>query len=213
LAENLEEVEDYPDHQDIIRPFDNPIKQTSHLVVLKGNVSPTGAVAKISGKEGTQFTGRARVFHSEEEALQAILDGKIVKGDVIVIRYEGPKGGPGMREMLSPTSAVMGRGLGNDVALITDGRFSGGSHGFVVGHVTPEAMDGGPIAIIEDGDTISINADDMSIDVDLTQAEMNQRLSQWQQPEPRYKRGVLAKYANTVISAAEGAVTDQDLKL
>ncbi|MPX98140.1 dihydroxy-acid dehydratase, partial [Salinivibrio sp. VYel6] len=213
LAENLEEVEDYPDHQDIIRPFDNPIKQTSHLVVLKGNVSPTGAVAKISGKEGTQFTGRARVFHSEEEALQAILDGKIVKGDVIVIRYEGPKGGPGMREMLSPTSAVMGRGLGNDVALITDGRFSGGSHGFVVGHVTPEAMDGGPIAIIEDGDTISINADDMSIDVDLTQAEMNQRFSQWQQPEPRYKRGVLAKYANTVISAAEGAVTDQDLKL
>lgn len=213
MAENLHDVKDYPADQDIIRALDNPIKQTSHLVILKGNVSPTGAVAKITGKEGTQFTGKARVFHSEEQAYDAILAGKIIKGDVIVIRYEGPKGGPGMREMLSPTSAVMGRGLGNDVALITDGRFSGGSHGFVVGHVTPEAMDGGPIAIIEDGDTISINADEMTINVDLSDEEIQNRLNKWQRPEPRYKRGVLAKYANTVNSAAQGSVTDQDLAL
>ena len=159
VAENLADVQDYPDGQDIIRPFSDPVKATGHLVICKGNVAPDGAVAKISGKEGSLFSGQAKVFNSEEEALQAILDGKITKGTVIVIRYEGPKGGPGMREMLSPTSAVMGAGLGQDVALITDGRFSGGTHGFVVGHITPEAYDGGTIAIIEDGDTVTINTE------------------------------------------------------
>lgn len=213
LAENLANVKDYPEGQQIIRDFDNPIKATSHLVVLKGNLSPTGAVAKISGKEGLAFTGRARVFHSEEESLAAILDGTVVKGDVIVIRYEGPKGGPGMREMLSPTSAVMGKGLGNDVALITDGRFSGGSHGFVVGHITPEAMDGGPIAVVENGDTISIDAQSMEIKLHVSDDELVERLSKWQKPEPRYRRGVLAKFAAHVTSAAEGAVTDADLDL
>lgn len=213
LAENLANVKDYPNGQQIIRDFDNPIKATSHLVVLKGNLSPTGAVAKISGKEGLAFTGKARVFHSEEESLAAILDGTVVKGDVIVIRYEGPKGGPGMREMLSPTSAVMGKGLGNDVALITDGRFSGGSHGFVVGHITPEAMDGGPIAVVENGDTISIDAQSMEITLHVSDDVLAERLSKWQKPEPRYRRGVLAKFAAHVTSAAEGAVTDADLDL
>lgn len=213
LAENLASVEDYPAGQQIIRDFENPVKATSHLVVLKGNLSPTGAVAKISGKEGLAFTGSARVYHSEEEALAGILDGTVVKGDVIVIRYEGPKGGPGMREMLSPTSAVMGKGLGNDVALITDGRFSGGSHGFVVGHVTPEAMDGGPIAAVEDGDIISIDAQTMEIKLHISDQLMNQRLAKWQRPEPRFRRGVLAKFAANVTSAAEGALTDVDLDL
>jgi dihydroxy-acid dehydratase len=159
LAENLANVAEYPAGQDIIRPFDNPIKKDSHLVILHGNLSPTGAVAKITGKEGLHFAGSARVYHGEEAALAGILGGEVVAGDVIVIRYEGPKGGPGMREMLSPTSAVMGKGLGKDVALITDGRFSGGSHGFVVGHITPEAFDGGPIALIENGDAITIDAE------------------------------------------------------
>ncbi len=211
LAENLASVSDYQAGQDIIRDFDNPVKANSHLVVLKGNLSPTGAVAKITGKEGLTFTGSAKVFHSEEQALQAILDGGIVKGDVIVIRYEGPRGGPGMREMLSPTSAVMGKGLGNDVALITDGRFSGGSHGFVVGHVTPEAMDGGPIAIVEDGDTITIDAENMAISLHVSDEEIQRRLSLWQRPQPRYRRGVLAKFASTVTSAAEGALTDTNI--
>src|SRR5690606_25630040 len=159
LAENLATVSDYPEGQDIIRPLDRPIKKTSHLRILRGNLAPAGAVAKITGKEGTRFSGIARVFHSEEEAMDRILDGTVQAGEVLVIRYEGPKGGPGMREMLSPTSAIMGRGLGAKVALITDGRFSGGSHGFVVGHIAPEAMEGGPIAIVEDGDRITIDAE------------------------------------------------------
>jgi dihydroxy-acid dehydratase len=211
LAENLADVEAYPEGQDIIHSFENPIKRNSHLVILKGNLAPGGAVAKITGKEGLSFTGKARVFHSEEESMKAILDGTVVAGDVIVIRYEGPKGGPGMREMLSPTSAIMGRGLGEDVALITDGRFSGGSHGFVVGHLTPEAQEGGPLAIVENGDEITIDAEKHEIILELPDDEIRQRLSQWQQPAPRYTRGVLAKYARTVASASEGAVTDKNL--
>ena len=159
LAENLADVQPYPAEQDIICALDNPIKKDSHLRILYGNLAPTGSVAKITGKEGTRFSGTARVFHSEEEALEKILDGTVTAGDVLVIRYEGPKGGPGMREMLSPTSAIMGKGLGDSVALITDGRFSGGSHGFVVGHITPEAVEGGPIALVEDGDKITIDAE------------------------------------------------------
>ncbi len=211
MAENLADVEPYPEGQDIIHAFDNPIKRNSHLVILKGNLAPGGAVAKITGKEGLRFTGKARVFHSEEEAMSAILEGTVVSGDVIVIRYEGPKGGPGMREMLSPTSAIMGRGLGEDVALITDGRFSGGSHGFVVGHVTPEAQEGGPLAIVENGDEITIDAEKHEIILELPDDEIRERLSRWQQPAPRYTRGVLAKYAKTVASASEGAVTDKNL--
>ncbi|MGG7647870.1 MULTISPECIES: dihydroxy-acid dehydratase [unclassified Pseudomonas] len=211
LAENLENVPDYPAGQDVILPFDQPIKKDSHLVVLRGNLSPTGAVAKITGKEGLRFEGTARVYHGEEGALAGILNGEVKAGDVIVIRYEGPKGGPGMREMLSPTSAVMGKGLGKDVALITDGRFSGGSHGFVVGHITPEAFDGGPIALIEDGDKITIDAETRQITVDVSDAELAERKTRWVRPEPKYKRGVLAKYAKTVSSASEGAVTDKYL--
>ena len=210
LAENLADAPVYPADQEIIRPLDQPIKATSHLVILRGNISPTGSVAKITGKEGMFFEGNARVFHSEEETLQAILNGTVVKGDVLVIRYEGPKGGPGMREMLSPTSAIMGKGLGKDVALITDGRFSGGSHGFVVGHVTPEAFEGGPIAIIEDGDTITIDASNKQLNLNISQAEIDARLAKWQRPAPRYTRGVLAKYAKQVSSASEGAVTDKE---
>lgn len=211
LAENLADVEPYPEGQDIIHAFDNPIKKNSHLVIMKGNLAPGGAVAKITGKEGLRFTGRARVFHSEEDSLKGILDGSVVKGDVIVIRYEGPKGAPGMREMLSPTSAIMGRGLGQDVALITDGRFSGGSHGFVVGHVTPEAIEGGPIAIVKDGDEITIDAEKQQVVLHLEEAEIESRLAVWNKPAPRYTRGVLAKYARTVSSASEGAVTDKYL--
>ena len=211
LAENLDSVAPYPEGQDIIRPLDNPIKKDSHLVILRGNLAPTGAVAKITGKEGLNFSGSARVFESEEECLQGILDDTVVKNDVLVIRYEGPKGAPGMREMLSPTSAIMGKGLGEDVALITDGRFSGGSHGFVVGHVTPEAHEGGPIAIVETGDKISIDAESNNISLQLSDGEIAARLAKWQKPEPRYTRGVLAKYAATVTSASEGAVTDKNL--
>jgi dihydroxy-acid dehydratase len=211
LAENLENVADYPDGQDVILPFDQPVKKDSHLVVLRGNLSPTGAVAKITGKEGLRFQGSARVYHGEEGALAGILNGEVKAGDVIVIRYEGPKGGPGMREMLSPTSAVMGKGLGKDVALITDGRFSGGSHGFVVGHITPEAFDGGPIALIEDGDTITIDAETRQITVGVSDAVLAERKTRWVRPESKYKRGVLAKYAKTVSSASEGAVTDKYL--
>ncbi len=208
LAENLADVAPYPEDQQIIRDFDNPIKADSHLRILYGNLAPTGAVAKITGKEGTHFTGRARVFHSEEEAQERILDGSVVAGDVLVIRYEGPKGGPGMREMLSPTSAIMGRGLGSDVALITDGRFSGGSHGFVVGHITPEAEEGGPIALVEEGDMITIDAVENRIVLDVSDQELARRLETWQAPEPKYKRGVLAKFARTVQSASQGAITD-----
>jgi dihydroxy-acid dehydratase len=208
LAENLAEVSAYPDGQDIIRPIDNPIKADSHLAILYGNLAPDGAVAKISGKEGTRFSGSARVFHSEEDALKAILDGTVVAGDVIVIRYEGPRGGPGMREMLSPTGAIIGRGLGDKVALITDGRFSGGSHGFVVGHVTPEAAAGGPIAVIEDGDQITIDSISKRVDIALSDEELSQRLRNWKAPKPKVSRGLLAKYARLVSSASQGAVTD-----
>ncbi|MDJ0748709.1 MAG: dihydroxy-acid dehydratase [Woeseiaceae bacterium] len=207
LAENLADVEDYPDGQDIVRDFDNPIKPDSHLSILYGNVAPEGAVAKITGKEGLRFEGNARVFHSEEESLAAILDGSVVAGDVLVIRYEGPKGAPGMREMLSPTGAIMGKGLGNDVALITDGRFSGGSHGFVVGHVTPEAAVGGPIGLIRDGDRIVIDAESKEINVDVDESEMAERRERWQRPPSPVRTGVLAKYRNEVSSASEGAVT------
>ncbi|MGB2115070.1 MAG: dihydroxy-acid dehydratase, partial [Marinobacter adhaerens] len=208
LAENLADVTPYPEDQQIIRAFENPVKADSHLRILYGNLAPEGSVAKITGKEGTHFSGRARVFHSEEEAQERILDGSVVAGDVLVIRYEGPKGGPGMREMLSPTSAIMGRGLGSDVALITDGRFSGGSHGFVVGHITPEAAVGGPIALVEEGDTITIDAVNNSIVLEISEEEMEKRRQAWKSPEPRVTRGVLAKYARTVSSASTGAVTD-----
>lgn len=208
LAENLKDVKPYPDGQQIIRPLNNPIKKNSHLVILYGNLAPEGAVAKISGKEGLSFSGTARVYESEEAALKKILDGTIKKGDVIVIRYEGPRGGPGMREMLSPTSAVMGKGLGKDVALITDGRFSGGSHGFVVGHITPEAYVGGPLAIIKNGDKITIDALKQQLNLELSAAEIKKRLKLWKQPKPRYTRGVLSKYQKVVKSASLGAVTD-----
>lgn len=209
MAENLAEVKPYPGEQDIIHALDNPIKKDSHLVVLYGNIATTGAVAKITGKEGLSFTGNARVFESEEEALTAILDDTVVKNDVVVIRHEGPVGGPGMREMLSPTGAIMGKGLGKDVALITDGRFSGGSHGFVVGHVTPEAAVGGPIAIIETGDSITIDAENRVLNLNIPQQEIDARLANWKAPAPKENRGVLAKYARLVSSASEGAVTDK----
>lgn len=208
LAEDLQDCKPYPEGQEIIRALENPIKSDSHLVVLYGNVAPDGAVAKITGKEGEAFEGRARVFDGEEPALQSILDGDIVAGDVIVIRYEGPKGGPGMREMLSPTSAIMGRGLGDKVALITDGRFSGGSHGFVVGHVSPEAAVGGPLALVEEGDVIRIDAVARRIDVALDAAALATRRAHWSAPKPAATRGALAKYAMQVTSASKGAVTD-----
>ena len=210
LAENLANSPlEYPQGQDIIRPLDNPIKKDSHLRILYGNLAPDGAVAKITGKEGDSFTGSARVFDCEEDAMAAILEGKIIDGDVIVIRREGPKGGPGMREMLGPTSAVMGRGLGDKVALITDGRFSGGSHGFVVGHITPEAHVGGPIGLLEEGDIITIDSVNNVLSVNVSDEDLAQRRAQWQPYEPRYKRGVLAKYAAHVTSASTGAVTDK----
>ena len=210
LAENLANSPlEYPEGQDIIRPLNNPIKKDSHLRILYGNLAPDGAVAKITGKEGDSFTGSARVFDCEEDAMAAILDGKIIDGDVIVIRREGPKGGPGMREMLGPTSAVMGRGLGDKVALITDGRFSGGSHGFVVGHITPEAHVGGPIGLLEEGDIITIDAVNNVLSVNVSDEDLAQRRAQWQPYEPRYKRVVLAKYAAHVTSASTGAVTDK----
>ena len=212
VRENLSGVKPYPKGQEIIRPLSDPIKKESHLVILRGNLAPEGAVAKISGKEGLRFTGTARVFESEETALAAILDGSIKAGDVIVIRSEGPRGGPGMREMLSPTSAIMGKGLGKQVALITDGRFSGGSHGFVVGHITPEAFMGGPIAIVKNGDRITIDAEKRAIDLEVEKGELARRLAKWRKPKPRYTRGVLAKYAEQVSSASEGAVTDKYLK-
>jgi len=211
LAENLKDVQPYPAGQEIIQSFDKPIKKDSHLVILRGNLAPQGAVAKLTGKEGLAFTGTARVFNSEEESLKGILDGSIVAGDVLVIRFEGPRGAPGMREMLSPTSAIMGKGLGKDVALITDGRFSGGSHGFVVGHITPEAIEGGPIAIVQDGDTITIDAQTHEVKLHLSDEAIAARQAQWQKPAPRYTRGLLAKYAKTVASASEGAVTDKYL--
>ncbi len=207
LAENLAGVSDYPAGQDVVRSFDNPIKTDSHLSILYGNLAPEGAVAKITGNEGLQFEGTAKVFDSEEAALQAILDNTICAGDILVVRYEGPKGAPGMREMLSPTAAIMGKGLGKDVALITDGRFSGGSHGFVVGHVSPEAAVGGPIALVRDGDKISIDARCKEINVAVNASQLAERQSNWQRPASSVQRGALAKYRNQVSSASEGAVT------
>jgi dihydroxy-acid dehydratase len=213
LAESLADVKPYPAWQTIIKPFDQPIKKDSHLVILRGNLASEGAVAKISGKEGLQFSGKAIVFNSEEAGMKAILNGTVKKGHVIVIRYEGPKGGPGMREMLSPTSAIMGKGLGKDVALITDGRFSGGSHGFVVGHITPEAYVGGTIALVKNGDLIMIDAEKRELTLAIPAKELAARRKSWKKPAPRYTRGVLAKYAAHVTSASLGAVTDDDLKL
>ncbi|MBT8136715.1 MAG: dihydroxy-acid dehydratase [Gammaproteobacteria bacterium] len=208
LAEDLRDTAPYPDGQDIIRPLADPIKKDSHLVILYGNLAPEGAVAKITGKEGERFSGSARVFDSEEKALDAILDGTVVAGDVVVIRYEGPKGGPGMREMLSPTSALIGRGLGDSVALITDGRFSGGSHGFVVGHVAPEAAAGGPLALVEDGDSITIDAVANTVTLELPEETLTRRRAAWS-PPALPTRGVLGKYARLVGSASAGALTDQ----
>ena len=213
MAQTLDGVQPYPTTQTIIHGFDNPIKKDSHLVILRGNLASDGAVAKISGKEGLHFEGKAIVFESEEKAMKAILNGTVKKGHVIVIRYEGPKGGPGMREMLSPTSAIMGKGLGKDVALITDGRFSGGSHGFVVGHITPEAYVGGTIALVKNGDPITIDAEKRELTLAIPAKELAARRKAWKKPAPRYTRGVLAKYAAHVTSASLGAVTDDDLKL
>jgi dihydroxy-acid dehydratase len=214
LAETLRDVPpypSYPDQQDIIRPFDNPIKTETHLRILRGNLAPGGAVGKITGKEGLYFKGTAKVYESEEDALAGILRGDVIKGDVVVIRNEGPVGGPGMREMLSPTSAVAGRGLIKDVALITDGRFSGGSHGFDVGHITPEAAKGGPIGIVRNGDLIEIDAVKNTIALLIPEADYAARLAAYVPPPPKETRGVLAKYAKLVASASEGAVTDKNL--
>jgi len=209
LAENLAEVKSLTKGQDVIKSMKSPIKETGHLRILKGNLSPTGAVAKITGKEGLNFQGTARVFNSEYAANDGIRDGKVVKGNVVVIRYEGPQGGPGMPEMLKPTAAIIGAGLGNDVALITDGRFSGGTHGFVVGHISPEAQVGGAIALVENGDQITIDATLNSITLEVSDEEMKKRRSLWVAPELKFKRGVLSKYARNVSSAAEGCVTDK----
>ncbi len=208
LAENLKNVKSYDDDQKIIMPLDNPIKKDSHLRILRGNLALEGSVAKITGKEGLKFQGSAKTFACEEDALQAVLNDKILEGDVIVIRYEGPKGGPGMREMLAPTSAVMGKGLGGKVALITDGRFSGGTHGFVVGHITPEAFVGGALAIIEDGDEILIDAENNRLELLVDDSVIKERLSRWVKPDPKYTRGVLAKYAKLAQSASRGAITE-----
>ena len=211
LAENLANVQDYPADQQIIMPFDAPIKADSHLVILKGNLASEGSVAKITGKEGLRFEGNARVYSGEIEAMAGILNGEVVAGDVIVIKDEGPKGGPGMREMLKPTSAVMGKGLGQTVALITDGRFSGGSHGFVVGHITPEAFEGGLIGLVHTGDRIVIDAVTRELNLLVSEEEIAKRRAVWVRPAPKYTRGVLAKYARLVSSASTGATTDLDL--
>jgi dihydroxy-acid dehydratase len=208
LAENLKGVADYAAGQAVVMDFAAPVKKDSHLVILRGNLAPEGAVAKISGKEGERFEGRARVFDREERALEAILAGRIKAGDVVVIRYEGPRGGPGMREMLAPTSAIMGRGLGQSVALITDGRFSGGTHGFVVGHITPEAALGGPLALVKNGDRIVIDARERQVTLEVSPRQLAARRRVWRAPRVRYTRGVLAKYARLVGSASHGAVTD-----
>ena len=208
-AENLRDLPALSPGQPIVRPLSDPIKATGHIQILKGNLAPEGAVAKITGKEGLRFAGPARVYDSEEDMLHGLEQGQIFKGDVIVIRYEGPKGGPGMPEMLTPTSAIMGAGLGKDVALLTDGRFSGGSHGFIVGHVTPEAQDGGPIALVQSGDSIVIDANKNLISVEISDAEMSARRAAWRQPPFKAVRGTLAKYIRLVKSASEGCVTDE----
>ena len=208
VSENLKDVKPYSEDQKIIMPLNNPIKKDSHLRILRGNLAPEGSVAKITGKEGLTFQGKAKTFACEESALQAVLNDKIIEGDVIVIRYEGPKGGPGMREMLAPTSAVMGKGLCGKVALITDGRFSGGTHGFVVGHITPEAFSGGILAVVEDGDEILIDTENNLLELLVDKSIIDQRLSNWQKPKPRYTKGVLAKYAKLAQSASRGAITE-----
>jgi dihydroxy-acid dehydratase len=209
LRENLRDLPGLSPGQQIVRPIANPLKPTSHLQILKGNLAPEGAVAKITGKEGLKFSGPANVFDSEEQMLKALEDGKILKGDVVIIRYEGPKGGPGMPEMLTPTSAIVGAGLGKDVALLTDGRFSGGSHGFIVCHVTPEAQDGGPIALVENGNQITIDATKNELSVALSDEELAVRRKQWQMPVYKSTRGTLSKYIRLVKSASFGCVTDE----
>jgi len=209
LAENLKDLPGLKPGQQIVHPLSQPIKKTGHLQILKGNLAPTGSVAKITGKEGLRFAGPAKVYDSEEDMLHALERKEIEKGDVIVIRYEGPKGGPGMPEMLTPTSAVMGAGLGKDVALITDGRFSGGSHGFIVGHVTPEAQEGGPIALLQTGDRITIDAERNVLEADLSEAEWAARRSRWKMPPYKATRGTLAKYIRLVSDASHGCVTDE----
>jgi dihydroxy-acid dehydratase len=209
LGENLAELPGLAAGQDIVHPLETPIKATGHIQILRGNLAPGSAVAKITGKEGNRFSGPAKVYESEEDMLAALEHKKIVKGDVVIIRFEGPKGGPGMPEMLTPTSAIMGAGLGADVALITDGRFSGGSHGFIVGHVTPEAQEGGPIALVQNGDRITLDAAKNEISVDVSAAEMTARRQRWQAPAYKFTRGTLYKYIKNVKSAAEGCVTDE----
>ena len=209
MAENLADLPGLSAGQDVVHPLSDPIKATGHIRIMRGNFCPEGAVAKITGKEGLQFTGTANVFDSEEDMLAALEQNKINKGDVVIIRYEGPQGGPGMPEMLTPTSAIMGAGLGSDVALLTDGRFSGGSHGFIVGHITPEAQVGGPIALVETGDKISIDAEKNTIDVEITEEEWQSRREAWQAPAYKSSRGTLYKYIKNVKSASEGCVTDE----
>jgi dihydroxy-acid dehydratase len=209
LAENLADVPGLSAGQEVIRPFSDPIKPSGHIQILRGNLAPEGAVAKITGKEGSVFSGTANVFESEEEMVAALEQKKIHKGDVVIIRYEGPKGGPGMPEMLTPTSAIMGAGLGKDVALLTDGRFSGGSHGFIVGHITPEAQEGGPLALVRNGDKITIDSDANRLDVELSDEELATRKSNWTAPPFKATRGTLFKYIKNVKSASEGCVTDE----
>ena len=210
LEENLSDTKNYPKDQEIVKEFDDPIKKDSHLRILYGNLAPEGSVAKISGKEGLKFEGKARVFDSEETAMQVIMNDKINEGDVLVIRYEGPKGGPGMREMLGPTSAIMGKGLGDKVAFLTDGRFSGGTHGFVVGHISPEAYEGGPLAFIRNGDLIGIDANSNQINVSISDKEMKKRRDSWKKPKSNEEIGVLGKYRSLVTSASNGAVTTKN---
>jgi dihydroxy-acid dehydratase len=209
LKENVKDLPGLSKDQPIVRPLSDPLKTTGHIQILKGNLAPEGAVAKITGKEGLRFSGPAKVFDSEEDMLHALERKEIVKGDIIVIRYEGPKGGPGMPEMLTPTSAVMGAGLGKDVALITDGRFSGGSHGFIVGHITPEAQEGGPIALVRSGDRITIDAEKNLLSVELSGEELVTRRKAWKMPRHKSERGTLAKYIRLVKSASLGCVTDE----
>lgn len=209
LAENVADLPGLAEGQEIIQPVEKPIKATGHLRILRGNVATEGSVAKITGKEGLQFSGPARCYDSEEDMLKGLEDKEIQKGDVVIIRYEGPQGGPGMPEMLTPTSAIMGAGLGSDVALLTDGRFSGGSHGFIVGHITPEAQVGGPLALIQNGDQMTLDAETNEINVDLTDAELSRRRDAWTAPPFKATRGTLYKYIKTVKSASEGCVTDE----
>ncbi len=209
LGENIEKANDLSEGQTIVAPINNPIKKTGHLRILYGNLAEEGAVAKITGKEGLVFSGPAKVYDSEEESLEGIETGKVVDGDVVVIRYEGPKGGPGMREMLSITSAIMGKGLGKTVALITDGRFSGGTHGFVVGHITPEAQMGGNLALVKEGDIITIDAEKNIMNVEVSKEELEIRRKNWKQPDYKIKSGSLFKYVKNVSSASEGCVTDE----